>query len=94
MQVKLSAFYGANVPRPHALIDATTGKVVKEREDAPSVNKALIGWAKKVPFEAGGAVVKPQNLSQLLPKARKDFQIFCEVRYFNSGSFECFLAIV
>ncbi|PRW56400.1 divinyl chlorophyllide a 8-vinyl- chloroplastic [Chlorella sorokiniana] len=81
--VKLTNFYGQQVPRPYVLLD-DKGDVQKGRVDPPVINDALIEWAQKVPVKQGGTLVKPEwdGPKDELPKeARNDFQIFFEERW-------------
>jgi hypothetical protein len=80
-QVKLSSFYGPTVARPYLLLGEDKRTIIKDRVDTPSVNGALLEWASKATFEAGGVVVKPTDLETTkIVRARNEFQIFCSVR--------------
>ena len=85
-QLKLSSFYGNNIARPFIVLD-TDGKTVQERVDAPKVHDALIQWANKVPFSAGGALMKPTWSGEDLKEPRNDFQIFFQVRLVPKSQF-------
>lgn len=82
-QLKLSSFYGNNIARPYIVLNEETGESIKDRVDAPRVNDALLDWASKTTFAAGGALQKPAAVKPegagLQQPPRKDFAIFLEV---------------
>ncbi|PSC69838.1 hypothetical protein C2E20_6723 [Micractinium conductrix] len=82
-QLKVSSFYGDNLPRPVVVL-GPDGAPLVDRVDAPVINDALLRWAARVPVKLGGSLVKPVWSGPEpagLKEAHTDFQIFFQERY-------------